>query len=72
MIPVAFYFPGAGVDVLAIGALLTSAACVLFPQAQRGNVCKATNAHFFRIVVCHLLAPLFRANYSSCKFREYK
>ena len=36
MIPIAFYFPGAGIDALAVGALFSSAACVVFPQAQRG------------------------------------
>ncbi len=32
MIPIAFHFPGSGIDVLAIGALLTSGACVLIPR----------------------------------------
>ena len=29
MLPISFFFPGTGTDVLAVGALLTSSACVL-------------------------------------------
>ena len=36
MIPISYYYEGSGIDILAVGALLSSAACVLFPQAQRG------------------------------------
>lgn len=59
MIPVAFYFPGAGVDVLAIGALLTSAACVLFPQAQRGMYVKRLMPTFFGLLYVTFLLHYF-------------
>ena len=59
MIPIAFYFPGAGVDVLAIGALLTSAACVLFPQAQRGMYVKRLLPTFFGLLFVSFLLHYF-------------
>lgn len=59
MIPVAFYLPGAGVDVLAIGALLTSAACVLFPQAQRGMYVKRLMPTFFGLLYVTFLLHYF-------------
>jgi phosphatidate cytidylyltransferase len=59
MIPIAFYIPGAGVDVLAIGALLTSAACVLFPQAQRGMYVKRLLPTFFGLLFVSFLLHYF-------------
>ena len=55
MIPIAYYFPSSGIDVLAVGALFMSAACVLFPQAQRGMYVKR-------------LMPTFSAFYMSAFF----
>ena len=50
MIPISYYFPGSGIDVLAVGALLTSAACVLFPQAQRAMYVKRLMPTFFGLL----------------------
>jgi hypothetical protein len=50
LIPISYYFEGFGVDVLAIGALFTSAACVLFPQAQRGMYIKRLMPTFFGLL----------------------
>ncbi|MBT3636184.1 MAG: phosphatidate cytidylyltransferase [Opitutae bacterium] len=59
MIPVSFYFEGSGVDVLAIGALLTSSACVLFPQAQRGMYIKRLMPTFFGLLFVTFLLSYF-------------
>ena len=59
LIPVSFYFEGYGVDVLAIGALFTSAACVLFPQAQRGMYIKRLMPTFFGLVFVSFLLQYF-------------
>ena len=59
LIPIAFYFPGAGVDVLAVGALLSSAACVLFPQAQRGMYVKRLMPTFFGLLYVSFLLHYF-------------
>ena len=59
MIPIAFHFPGSGIDVLAIGALLTSGACVLFPQAQRGMYVKRLMPTFFGLLYVTFLLHYF-------------
>jgi len=59
MIPVSFYFEGSGVDVLAIGALLSSSACVLFPQAQRGMYIKRLMPTFFGLLFVTFLLSYF-------------
>ena len=59
LIPISFYFPGAGVDVLAVGALLSSAACVLFPQAQRGMYVKRLMPTFFGLLYVSFLLHYF-------------
>jgi phosphatidate cytidylyltransferase len=59
MIPAAFYFPGSGIDILAIGALLTSSACVLFPQAQRGMYVKRLMPTFFGLLYVTFLLHYF-------------
>ena len=59
MLPISFYFPGTGVDVLAIGAVLTSGACVLFPQAQRGMYVKRLMPTFFGLLYVTFLLHYF-------------
>lgn len=59
MIPISFYFEGAGIDVLAIGALLSSSACVLFPQAQRGMYIKRLMPTFFGLLFVTFLLHYF-------------
>ncbi len=59
MIPISFYFEGSGIDVLAIGALLTSSACVLFPQAQRGMYIKRLMPTFFGLLFVTFLLHYF-------------
>jgi phosphatidate cytidylyltransferase len=59
MIPVSFYFEGSGIDVLAIGALFTSSACVLFPQAQRGMYIKRLMPTFFGLLFVTFLLHYF-------------
>ena len=59
LIPVSYYFEGYGVDVLAIGALFTSAACVLFPQAQRGMYIKRLMPTFFGLLFVSFLLQYF-------------
>ena len=59
MIPVSFYFEGSGIDVLAIGALLSSSACVLFPQAQRGMYIKRLMPTFFGLLFVSFLLHYF-------------
>jgi len=59
LIPVSYYFEGFGVDVLAIGALFTSAACVLFPQAQRGMYIKRLMPTFFGLLFVSFLLQYF-------------
>ena len=58
MIPIAFYFPGAGIDALAVGALFSSAACVVFPQTSRA-VCKALLPTFFGLLFVTFLLHYF-------------
>ncbi len=59
LIPASFYFEGNGVDVLAIGALFCSAACVLFPQAQRGMYIKRLMPTFFGLLFVSFLLQYF-------------
>ena len=59
LIPISYYFEGFGVDVLAIGALFTSAACVLFPQAQRGMYIKRLMPTFFGLLFVSFLLQYF-------------
>lgn len=59
MIPLSFYFEGSGMDVLAIGALLTCSACVLFPQAQRGMYIKRLMPTFFGLLFVTFLLHYF-------------
>ncbi len=59
MIPVSFYFEGSGMDVLAVGALLSSSACVLFPQAQRGMYIKRLLPTFFGLLFVTFLLSYF-------------
>ena len=59
MIPISYYFPGSGIDVLAVGALLTSAACVLFPQAQRAMYVKRLMPTFFGLLFVTFLLHYF-------------
>ena len=59
MIPLSFYFEGSGIDVLAIGALLSSSACVLFPQAQRGMYIKRLMPTFFGLLFVTFLLHYF-------------
>lgn len=59
MIPISFYFEGSGIDVLAIGALLSSSACVLFPQAQRGMYIKRLMPTFFGLLFVTFLLHYF-------------
>lgn len=59
MIPISFYFEGSGIDILAIGALFTSSACVLFPQAQRGMYIKRLMPTFFGLLFVTFLLHYF-------------
>jgi len=59
MIPIAFYFPGAGIDALAVGALFSSAACVVFPQDQRGLYVKRLLPTFFGLLFVTFLLHYF-------------
>jgi phosphatidate cytidylyltransferase len=59
MIPISFYFEGSGIDVLAIGALFTCSACVLFPQAQRGMYIKRLMPTFFGLLFVTFLLHYF-------------
>jgi len=59
MIPIAFYFPGAGIDALAVGALFSSAACVIFPQDQRGLYVKRLMPTFFGLLFVTFLLHYF-------------
>lgn len=59
MIPIAFYFPGAGIDALAVGALFSSAACVIFPQDQRGLYVKRLLPTFFGLLFVTFLLHYF-------------
>lgn len=59
MIPIAYYFPSSGIDVLAVGALFMSAACVLFPQAQRGMYVKRLMPTFFGLLYVSFLLHYF-------------
>ena len=58
MIPVSFYFEGSGMDVLAVGALLSSSACVLFPRLA-GHVHQASVAPFFGLLFVTFLLSYF-------------
>ena len=59
MIPIAFYFPGAGIDALAVGALFSSAACVVFPQDQRSLYVKRLLPTFFGLLFVTFLLHYF-------------
>jgi len=59
MIPIAFYFPGAGIDALAVGALFSSAACVVFPKDQRGLYVKRLLPTFFGLLFVTFLLHYF-------------
>ena len=59
MIPISYYFPEYGIDVLAIGALFTSSACVLFPQDQRGMYIKRLMPTFFGLLYVPFLLHYF-------------
>ena len=69
MIPIAYYFPSSGIDVLAVGALFMSAACVLFLKREQ-DVCEAINANFFRPSICQLSFTLFCSNHSYIQCAE--
>ena len=55
MIPIAYYFPSSGIDVLAVGALFMSAALCSFSSSPARDVCKAINAFFRTSIVSFLL-----------------
>jgi phosphatidate cytidylyltransferase len=59
MIPIAFYFPGSGIDALAVGALFSSAACVVFPQDQRGLYVRRLLPTFFGLLFVTFLLHYF-------------
>lgn len=59
MIPISYYFPEYGIDVLAVGALFTSSACVLFPQDQRGMYIKRLMPTFFGLLYVPFLLHYF-------------
>ena len=59
MIPIAYHFPEYGIDVLAIGALVCSSACVLFPQDQRGMYVKRLLPTFFGLLYVPFLLHYF-------------
>ena len=59
MLPISFFFPGTGTDVLAVGALLTSSACVLFSQGQRGMYVKRLMPTFFGLLYVPFLLHYF-------------
>ena len=59
LIPMGYYIVGAGMDALAVGALMMSGAAVLFPQAQRGMYVKRLLPTFFGLVYVPLLLHYF-------------
>ena len=59
LIPVSYYFEGFGVDVLAVGALFCSGACVVFPKAQRGMYIKRLMPTFFGLLFVSFLLQYF-------------
>ena len=59
MIPISYYFPEYGIDVLAVGALFTCSACVLFPQDQRGMYIKRLMPTFFGLLYVPFLLHYF-------------
>ncbi|MFP6888080.1 MAG: phosphatidate cytidylyltransferase [Opitutales bacterium] len=59
LIPMGFFIEGAGMDTLAVGALLMSAASVLFPQAQRGMYVKRLLPTFFGLLYVPFLLHYF-------------
>ena len=59
MIPISYYFPEYGIDVLAVGALFTCSACVLFPQDQRGMYVKRLMPTFFGLLYVPFLLHYF-------------
>ena len=81
LIPVSYYFEGFGIDVLAVGALFCSGACVIFPKAQRGMYIKRlmptflgyylfpfyynTSLEFYKWVETKILIALWDSDYSS-------
>jgi phosphatidate cytidylyltransferase len=54
-----YYIEGAGMDALAVGALMMSGAAVLFPQAQRGMYVKRLLPTFFGLVYVPFLLHYF-------------
>tara|TARA_B100002019_G_scaffold282188_1_gene287139 strand:+ start:438 stop:1298 length:861 start_codon:yes stop_codon:yes gene_type:complete len=59
LIPVSYYFEGFGIDVLAVGALFCSGACVIFPKAQRGMYIKRLMPTFFGLLFVSFLLQYF-------------
>ncbi|MBU61235.1 MAG: phosphatidate cytidylyltransferase [Opitutae bacterium] len=59
LIPMGYYIVGAGMDALAVGALMMSGAAVLFPQAQRGMYVKRLLPTFFGLVYVPFLLHYF-------------
>ncbi|MBC8347591.1 MAG: phosphatidate cytidylyltransferase [Verrucomicrobia bacterium] len=59
LVPMGYYIEGAGMDTLAVGALMMSGAAVLFPQAQRGMYVKRLLPTFFGLVFVPFLLHYF-------------
>ncbi|MFP6894778.1 MAG: phosphatidate cytidylyltransferase [Opitutales bacterium] len=59
LVPMGYYIEGAGMDALAVGALMMSGASVLFPQAQRGMYVKRLLPTFFGLVYVPFLLHYF-------------
>jgi phosphatidate cytidylyltransferase len=59
LVPMGYYIEGAGMDALAVGALMMSGAAVLFPQAQRGMYVKRLLPTFFGLVYVPFLLHYF-------------
>ena len=59
LVPMGYYIEGAGMDALAVGALMMSGAAVLFPQAQRGMYVKRLLPTFFGLVFVPFLLHYF-------------
>ena len=68
MIPIAYYFPSSGIDVLLIGALFMSTACVLPPKRSAGYVKRLMptfsafymSAFFYTILFKSFIYPMCR------------
>ena len=59
LVPMGYYIEGAGMDALAVGALMMSGAAMLFPQAQRGMYVKRLLPTFFGLVYVPFLLHYF-------------